>query len=88
MSAKVRVKSQANKGSVKFGAANLAARVENTHKLETNQGVDKGGMKALERYFDNLAAAAVNEKSVLYQIVANNTKLASTNEDLVAIVKN
>ena len=44
-------------------------------------------MKALEGYFDNLAAAAVNKKSVLEQLVANNTKLALTNENLVAMVK-
>ena len=61
---------------------------ETTQNVEKHQGVNDGGIKALEGYFDNLAAAAVNEKSVLYQIVANNTKLASTNEDLVAIVKN
>ena len=45
-------------------------------------------MKALEGYFDNLVAAAVNKKSVLEQLVANNNKLAATNEELVAIVKN
>ena len=44
-------------------------------------------MKALEGYFNNLATAAVNEKSVLEQLVANNTKLAATNKNLVAIVK-
>ena len=45
-------------------------------------------MKALEGYFDNLAAAAVNNKSVLEQLVANNAKLAATNKELVTIVKN
>ena len=44
-------------------------------------------MKALEGYFDNLAAAAVNEKSVLDNLVANNTNLAATNKNLVAMVK-
>ena len=44
-------------------------------------------MKAIEGYFDNLAAAAVNKKSVLKKLVTNNTKLAATNENLVAIVK-
>ena len=43
-------------------------------------------MIALEEYFDNLAAA-VNEKLVLEKLVANNTKIAATNENLVAIVK-
>ena len=56
--------------------------------METNQGVDKGSMKAIEGYFDNLAAAAVNKKSVLKKLVTNNTKLAATNKNLVALVKN
>ena len=43
-------------------------------------------MKSLEGYFDNIAAAAINEKSVLEQLVANNTKLAANSESLVAIV--
>jgi len=41
----------------------------------------------LEGYFDNLAAAATNEKAVLDQLVANNTKLAATNATLAAAVK-
>ena len=44
-------------------------------------------MKALEGYFDNFVAAAVNKKLVLEELVANNTKLAATKENLVAIVK-
>ena len=52
-----------------------------------HQGVDDGVMKALEGYFDNLAAAGVNENSVLEQLVVNNTKLVATNENLVAMVK-
>ena len=55
--------------------------------METNQGVVEGGTKALEGYFDNLYAVAVNKKSVFEQLVANNTKIAATNENLVAIVK-
>ena len=84
---KARIKAQANEGSVKFGAVNSATQLETTQNVETKQGVDDGGMKALEGYFDNLAAAAVNEKSVLEKLVANNTKLVTTNENLVAIVK-
>ena len=52
-----------------------------------NNGGDKVGMKAPEGYFDNLAAAEINNKSVLEQLVDNNSKLAATNEDLVAMVK-
>ena len=43
--------------------------------------------KAPKGYFDNLAAANINKKLVLEQLVANNAKLAATNKDLVAIVK-
>ena len=39
-------------------------------------------MNALKGYFDNFAAAVVNEKSVLEKLVANNTKLAVKNESL------
>ena len=44
-------------------------------------------MKTLEGYFNNLAAAAVNGKDVLKQLVLNNTTLAASNESLVALVK-
>ena len=60
--AKARVNSQATEGSDKFGAANAAARVHTTSKVETNNGVDNGGMKAIEGYFENLAATIVNKK--------------------------
>ena len=56
-------------------------------KVEAHQGVDEGVIITLEGYFDNLAAAGFNKKSVLEQLPENNTKLAATNEDLVAIVK-
>ena len=85
--AKARIKAQANEGTVKFGAANSATHLETTQNVENNQGVDDGGMKYLEGYFDNLAAAAVNEKSVLENLVANNTKLAATNKNVFAMVK-
>ena len=85
--AKARIKAQANEGTVKFGAANSASHQEITQNVENNQGVDDGGMKALEGYFDNLAAAAVNEKLVLEKLVANNTELAANSKNLVAMVK-
>ena len=68
----------------------MAARVKtknNIHAVGKNHGVNEGDMTSLEGYFDNIAAAAANDKSVLKQLVANNTKLATTNEDLVAIIK-
>ena len=55
--------------------------------MEKKQEVDNDGVKALEGNFDNLATAAVNEKSILEQLVLNNTKLAASNERLVALVK-
>ena len=72
---------------MKLGEENSAAHQETTQNAENKQGVDDGGMKSLEGYFDNLAAAAVNEKLVLEQLVANNTKLSSNNSRLVAMVK-
>ena len=59
---KARIKAQANEGTVKFGAANSAAHQKITQNVENKQAVDDRGMKALEGYFNNLAAAAVNEK--------------------------
>ena len=41
----------------------------------------------MEGFFDNLAAAATNNKAVLAQLADNNTKLVNTNEELEANVK-
>ena len=41
----------------------------------------------MEGFFDNLAAAATNDKAVLAQLADNNTKLVNTNEELAASVK-
>ena len=84
---KARVKSQASGGADKFGAVNAAERVLKNNGGATDKGGDEVDMKALEGYFDNLAAATTNDKSVLKQLVANNAKLAVTNKELVAIVK-
>ena len=45
------------------------------------------GLKALGGYFDNLAAASTNEKTVLEKLVASNAKLAAKKKELVAVVK-
>ena len=45
-------------------------------------------MENLEGYFDILASAAVNEQGVLNQLVLNNTTLTTSNESLMALVKN
>ena len=83
----MRVKSQAHEGSTKFGAANSAARPEDQLPLNTHHEGDRGDVKTLEGYFDNLAAAATNEKDVLNQLVLNNATLTNSNESLVALVK-
>ena len=86
--AKARVKSQANNGSVKFGAANSAARQETADPPLENQLEEDGGyLKTLEGYFNNLAAAAVNEKWVLQQLLLNNNTISTSNKSLVALVK-
>ena len=75
----VRIEAQSNEGTVKFGAANSAARQELTPTVDNQLEVGDGGIKDLEGYFDNLAASAVKEKSVLQQLVLNNTALATSN---------
>ena len=44
-------------------------------------------MKALEGYFNNLAAASVNEKGVLQQLVLNNTPFTTSTGSLMDLVK-
>ena len=86
--AKATVKVQANNGSVKFGAANSAAHQETANPpLDNKLEEDGGDLKTLKGYFDNLAAAAVNEKGVLQKLVLNNTTISTSNESLVALVK-
>ena len=86
--AKARFKDQAHEGSTKFGAANSAAHQEAHLPLNNQLEGDSSDIKTLEGYFNNLAAAATNEKDVLKQLVLNNTTLATSNESLVALVKN
>ena len=83
----MRVKAQAHEGSTKFGAANSASRQESHIPLENQLERDSSNVKTLVGDFDNLAAAATNEKYVLKQLVLNNTTLATSNESLVALVK-
>ena len=86
--AQARVKAQASDGTAKFGAANSAALQDKTKPPLYNQLEEEDfGIKALEGYFDNLAAAAVNEKSVLQKLVLNNTTLTTSNESLVTLFK-
>ena len=91
--AKARIKAQAAKGSDKFGAANAAEQYlgvgfKNSSGVTTNNGGKLLGLKALNGYFENLAAAATNEKTILEQLFASNAKISATNEELVAVVKN
>ena len=85
--AKARVKAQAAEGSDNFGATNVAERVLKNSKVSTENGGNKVVMKSLEGYFENLVDDAINKKSVLEKLVANNAKLSATNKDLVVIVK-
>ena len=67
---------------------NSAVPQDTTRPTVDNQlEVEDGGIKALEGYFDNLVAAAVNEKFVLQQLVLNSTTLATSNKSLVALVR-
>ena len=77
--AQARVKAQANDGSANFGAANSDAHQDKpTLPLDNQLEEDDVGIKALEGYFDNLAAAAVNEKGVLQQLVLKSTTLTTS----------
>ena len=76
-------------GSVKFGAANSAAHQESAYLPLNNQlEEDSGDLKTIERYFDNLAAAAVTKQGVLNKLVLNSSTLATSNESLVELLKN
>ena len=85
--AQERIKAKANEVTAKFGAANSAARQETRPTVDNQLEVEDGGIKALEGYFDDLSAAAINEKYVLQQLVLNNTTLVTSNESLAALVK-
>ena len=61
-------------------ARKVSARIHTTSEVETNKGVDKGDMKDLEGYFDNLDSAAVNEKSFMEKLFTNSAKLTATNK--------
>ena len=59
--AQARVKAKANDGSAKFGAANSDGRQDKpTPPLDNQLEEEDVGIKALEGYFDNLVATAVN----------------------------
>ena len=84
---KARVKAQAHEGNTNFRASSSAARQETHLPLDNQLEGDSSDVKTQEGYFDNLAAAATNEKDVLKQLVLNNTTLATSNKSLVALVK-
>ena len=86
--AKARVKAQAHGGTTNFGAENSATPPEAQLPLDAQHEGAGENINSLEGYFTNLAAAATNEKEILNQLVLNNTTLTTTNESLVALVKN
>ena len=55
--------------------------------MTTDDGSNAVGLNALEGYFDNLSAAATKDKTVIEKLVTSNAKLATTNEELVDVVK-
>ena len=94
---KARINKIALKGQDQFGAANEAgvgvppgATNRNTKPhLATEDEFNTGrGTTEMEGLFDNLAAAATNDKEFLSQLIDNNTKLVNTNKELSASVKN
>ena len=85
------------KGQDQFGEANeagvgapLGASNRNTKpcRAAEDEFDTGGGTTEMEGFFDNLAAAATNDKAVLAQLIENKTKLVNTNEELAASVKN
>ena len=85
--AKARVKAQAHEGTTNFGAANSTALPEAQLPLDTQHEGASENVNTLEGYFNNLAAAATNEKGLLKQLVLNKTTLTNSNKSLVALVK-
>jgi hypothetical protein len=79
---KSKIKIKAAGGKDQFGSAN-AATDETPPPDDNNEPV---GLPALEGYFDNLAAAAVNEKAVLETLVTTNATLTASNAELSATV--
>ena len=89
----MRINNIAIKGD-QFGAAHEASagapiganKQEATpHRAAENEF--DGGTTEIEGFFDNLSAAATNDKDVLAQLADNNTKLVNKNEELAASVK-
>ena len=91
--AKALIKIQAAKGVDRFVAANAAERVVGVSFNKNSGGAsDNGGdevvLTVLKGYFNNLAAATTNNKTVLEQLLPSSAKIAATNEELVAVIKN
>lgn len=79
---KSKIKKKAAGGKDQFGSANAAT----TENLPPSDSEEPMGLASLEGYFDNLAAAAVNEKAVLESLVASNATLTTSNAELSATV--
>ena len=74
---KAAIKAKATKGKDLFGSAN-AATVSTDESEDTNPHMGAN----VEGYFDNLAAAAMNEKQVLEDLVKSVSKVTTANEAL------
>ena len=74
---KAATKSKATGGKDLFGSANAATvSTEKSEDMNPHMGAN------LEGYFDNLAAAAMNEKQVLEDLVKSVSKVTASNDVL------
>ena len=74
---KAAIKAKATGGKDLFGSANAATvSTDESEDMNPHMGAN------LEGYFDNLAAAAMNEKEVLENLIKSMAKVATANEAL------
>jgi hypothetical protein len=85
--AKARVKKLAADGQDQFGGVAAAAGNARQLQFAPVTAPPPPTTNDLAGYFDNLAAAATNEKAVLDQLVASNATLTTTNAEMVDAIK-
>ena len=74
---KVTIKAKATGGKDLFGSANAA-----TASMDESEDMNPPMGSNLEGYFDNLAAASMNKKQVLEDLVQSVSKVTTANEAL------
>ena len=85
--AKARVKQLAADGQDQFGGVAAAAGNARPLQFAPVTAPPPPNTNDLAGYFDNLAAAATNEKAVLDQLVASNATLTTTNAEMADAIK-